>query len=276
VKALHPLRAVQARGLLALGRASLFALLVALCWPCSWSSLSPSSASAQENVVVYARVVADKAALRTGPGASFRIVRVADQGETFPVRERAPRGFWLRVELPDGSLAFVQGDAVYTHEVGDSAHRNGLLAKVFAPAPLPGAHGEVSFSLGTLSGAGFIALRPDWLLAPSFGLEANLGAAVSSSGRLFLGGIGGIVNLFPTWPVVPFAVAGGGGVYATPNADSFVLGEGSRSMLYAGGGLRFGFRYRLILRVEGRGYAFFDANGALAQQEISGGLSAFF
>lgn len=261
------------RRVLGAARLPLFALFVA----CSLgSSALRSRAQAQEDVVVYARVVTDKAALRTGPGASFRIVRVADQGETFPVRERAPRGFWLRVELPDGSLAFVQGDAVYMHEVGVSARRSRLLAKVFAPAPLPGAHGEVSFSLGTLSGSGFIALRPDWLISPSFGLEANLGASVSSAGRLFLGGIGGVVNLFPTWPVVPFAVAGGGGIHATPNADSFVLGDGSRSMLYAGGGLRFGFRYRLILRIEGRGYVFFDANRALAQQEISGGLSAFF
>ena len=76
--------------------------------------------------------------------------------------------------------------------------------------------------------------------------------------------------------MVPFVVAGGGGLYASPNADSFVLEEGARSLLHGGGGLRFGFRQRLILRVEARGYAFFDANGLLAEQEISGGFSAFF
>lgn len=276
MSSLQNLAEARIRHVLSAVRRRVLALLLGCAMTGLWGSAWLAPAHAQEDVVVYARVIVDKAALRTGPGASFQIVRVADQGETFPVRERAPRGFWLRVELADGSLAFVQGDAVYTHEVGDSSRRNRWLSKVFAPAPLPAAHGEVSFSLGSLSGSGFIALRPDWLLSPSFGLEANLGAAVSSSGRLFLGGIGGLVNLFPSWPVVPFAVAGGGGAYATPNADSFVLGEGSRSMLYAGGGLRFGFRYRLILRVEGRGYVFFDANGALAQQEISGGLSAFF
>jgi hypothetical protein len=47
-------------------------------------------------------------------------------------------------------------------------------------------------------------------------------------------------------------------------------------MLYGGGGLRFGFRHRLILRVEGRGYALFGADRLISQQEISGGLSAFF
>ena len=43
-----------------------------------------------------------------------------------------------------------------------------------------------------------------------------------------------------------------------------------------GGGLRFGFRQRLIVRVEGRSHVFFDANNLTAQEEISGGLSAFF
>jgi hypothetical protein len=85
-----------------------------------------------------------------------------------------------------------------------------------------------------------------------------------------------VVNVFPSWPVVPFLAAGGGAVFASPNADSFILEEGTRSMVYAGGGLRFGFRYRIILRAEARAYAFFNANQLVATQEISGGLSAFF
>jgi hypothetical protein len=230
----------------------------------------------ETSATVYARVIVEKAALRTGPGATFRLVRTADQGETFPVRERAPRGFWLRVELPDGSSAYVQGDAVYTHAVGVRSRRERVLGKLFAPPPLLAAHGEVSISLGALSQSGFMAVRPCWLLGPSFGFEATLGAAVGSTGRIFLGSLGGIINLFPSWPVVPFVVAGGGGLYASPNADSFVLEEGTRSLLYGGGGLRFGFRRRIILRVEARGYAFFEADQLLAQQEISGGFSAFF
>jgi hypothetical protein len=236
----------------------------------------PEQVQAEPDVVVYARVVVERAALRTGPGATFRLVRTAEQGETFPVRERAPRGYWLRVELPDGSAAYVQGDAVFTHEVGARSRRTRVLGKLFAPPPLLAAHGEVAISLGALADSGFMAARATWLLAPSFGFEGTLGAAVGSTGRIFLGGAGGIINLFPSWPVVPFMAAGGGGLYASPNADSFVLEEGTRSLLYGGGGLRFGFRHRLIVRVEARAYAFFDADRLLAQQEISGGLSAFF
>lgn len=250
---------------------------VALWLACGmWLVLAAGAHAENADVQVYARVVVETTAMRTGPGATFQLVRVANQGETFLVHERAPRGYWLRVELPDGTLAYVPGDAVYTHEVGPKSRAARALAKVFAPAPLLSAHGEIALALGVLGDSGFMALRPVWLLAPSFGFEANLGASVGSSGRLFLGGVGAVVNVFPNWPIVPFLAAGGGGVYVSPNADSFVLGEGTRSTLYGGGGLRFGFRYRLILRVEARAYAFFDANRLLAQQEISGGLSAFF
>jgi hypothetical protein len=256
------------------GRPVLCALVLAVC--AFLTRLGQARAESDAEVEVYARVVVEAAGLRTGPGATFRLVRVANQGETFPVHQRAPRGYWLRVELPDGTLAYVPGDAVYIHEVAPKSRAARALGKVFAPAPLLAARGEVSVALGVLSQSGFMAVRPVWLLAPSFGFEANLAASVGSAGRLFLGGIGAVVNVFPSWPIVPFLTAGGGGVYASPNADSFVLGEGTRSTLYAGGGLRFGFRYRIILRVEGRAYAFFDANRLLAQQEISGGLSAFF
>jgi uncharacterized protein YgiM (DUF1202 family) len=250
-------------------------LLTSVCFGLP-ASASPAQAEDDVDAEVFARVVVETAALRTGPGATFQLVRVANQGETFPVRQRATRGYWLRVELPDGTLAFIQGDAVYMHEVTQRSRAQRILGKVFAPAPLLGAHGEIALSFGVLGSSGFMAARPVWLLAPSFGFEANLAASVGSSGRLFMGGAGGVVNIFPSWPVVPFMAAGGGAVYASPNADSFVLKEGARSMIYAGGGLRFGFRHRIILRAEGRAYAFFNANQLVASQEISGGLSAFF
>ncbi|MFT3922844.1 MAG: SH3 domain-containing protein [Myxococcales bacterium] len=216
---------------------------------------------------VFARVIVETAPLRTGPGPGFRIAKLAARGETFRVHERATRGYWLRVELSDGSLAYVQGDMVYAHEVGPPSRRARVMAKVFAPPPLLQAHGEIAVSLGALSQSGFMAIRPSWLLGPVFGIEGNLAASVGASGRLFLGGAGGIVNLFPSWPIVPFFTGGGGIAYARPNADSFVLEEGTRSMLYAGGGLRFGFRHRIIVRIEGRGYALFNADNLKAQQE---------
>jgi hypothetical protein len=269
------------------GRASPWRRVAGACfgaWLAVASLAHPSHVCAEDSEAseradkseVHARVIVEMAPLRTGPGAGFRIVKLATRGETFKVYERATRGYWLRVELSDGSLAFVQGDMVYAHEVGPPSRRARVMAKVFAPPPLLNAHGEISVSMGAMNQSGFMAIRPTWLLTPAFGLEANLAASVGASGRLFLGGIGGIVNLFPHWPIVPFLAGGGGIAYARPNADSFVLEEGTRSMLYAGGGLRFGFRHRIIVRVEGRGYALFTEDDLRAQQEISGGLSAFF
>lgn len=241
-------------------------------------TLAHSTARAEEadDPVVYARVIVDATALRTGPGAGFRIVRIAEQGETFEVRERATRGYWFRVQLSDGSLAWIDGNAVYNHEVGPRSRGSRFMAFLFAPPPLLSAHGELAVQLGVLSGNGFMALRPTWLLAPTFGFEANLAASVGSAGRLFMGGIGPVFNIFPSWPIVPFFAGGGGFAKASPNADDFVLGSGVSSMIYAGGGLRMGFRYRLIVRVEARSYAFFEADRLVAQEEVSGGLSTFF
>ena len=47
-------------------------------------------------------------------------------------------------------------------------------------------------------------------------------------------------------------------------------------VLYGGGGLRFGFRYRLTFRIEARGYAFFDEDRVTALEEITGGFTVFF
>jgi hypothetical protein len=252
-------------------------VLAIVCLLASGAQLRRAHAEAvDEQVGVMARVVIDRAALRTGPGAGFRIVQVAQRGESFPLLERATRGYWFRVQLGDGSLAWIDGNAVYADELRPAERGRRFMAFLFAPPPLSSANGELSVQLGALSGAGFLAVRPSLLLAPSFGFEANLAASVGSLGRSYMSGAGPLVNVFPHWPIVPFFTIGGGFAFNSPNADTFVLEAGSSSMAYAGGGLRFGFRHRLIVRVEGRSYAFFAADRLVAQQEVSGGLSAFF
>jgi len=193
------------------------------------------------------------------------------------VQGRATHGFWFEVERSDGSHAFVLGSAVYVHEVGSEEATGGRLwPRLFAPPPLPDAHGEVSMTFGMLGDAGFMALRPAFYLAPEAGIELTAAASVSQAGRILIGGVGGILNVFPRSPVVPYLVAGGGIAQSTPNADTFLLEAGTVAMLYGGGGLRFGFRYRLTLRVEARGYTFFEANRYVTKEEYSAGLTVFF
>lgn len=234
---------------------------------------APSLVAADE-VEVYARVVVDSTALRSGPSSSQRQVGIARRGDTFLVKQRSTRGYWFQIERPDGTLAWIMGDATYNHEVGEGGEVRRW--RVFAPPPLREARMEIAATFGVLGGGGFMAVRPTVLIAPVFGIEATAAAAVSRAGRLLLFGGAGVVNLFPDWPVVPFFAVGGGVALSDPNADTFLLESGSIPVLYGGGGLRFGFRQRFTIRIEVRAYAFFEPGRYVAQEEISGGLSVFF
>src|SRR5262245_30986955 len=79
-------------------------------------SLVPSSALAADADEVepeaFARVVVDSAELRTGPGVSYRVIYTAHRGQTFALDGRPGTGFWLRVLLPDGRVAYALGDEV--------------------------------------------------------------------------------------------------------------------------------------------------------------------
>jgi hypothetical protein len=225
---------------------------------------------------VYARIVVDTTAIRAGPSATYRQIYAARRDEVFPVRARASTGYWFRIELPDGTSGFVRGDVVYNHEVSDSEARGGrFLPMIFAPPPLMAANGEIALIGGTLGGGGLVALRPSWLLDPSFGIELTAGASVARGGRLFLAMVGPIVNLFPRAPIVPFFDLAGGFVASSPNADTFLLKSGSVTGLSAGAGLRFGLRYRITLRLEARSYLLFETDRYVRQEEFSAGLTVF-
>lgn len=227
-----------------------------------------------DDVEVFARVVVERTALRSGPGADFRRVGFASRDDVFPVLRRATRGYWFEIERPDGTRAWVLGDAVYNHEVGELDDPRRF--RVFAPPPLLDARMEVAVTFGALGGGGFMAIRPTLLLDPYFGLEITGAATVNRAGQLLMALGGGIVNVFPEWPVVPFLAVGGGVTFSNPNSDAFLLEQGRVNTLYGGGGLRFGFRKRLTLRLDIRLYAFFEADRYVAREEYSGGVSVFF
>lgn len=226
---------------------------------------------------LYARVIVDTSAVRTGPGGSYRRIYLAHRGDVFKVRERATRGYWFRVELPDGTTGWILGDTVYNLEVTDEeASRGRFLPGLFAPPPLPDASFEIAVGFGVLGSGGFMAVRPTLYIKPTFGIEVTAAGSVARGGRILMAGAGGIINLFPNSPIVPFVVVGGGFAESDPNADTFLLEDGSVKMLYGGGGLRFGFKYRLTVRVDVRAYAFYEADRYVAQEEVSGGLTVFF
>jgi uncharacterized protein YgiM (DUF1202 family) len=236
-----------------------------------------ASVAAAGDTALYGRVVFEEVQVRSGPGAEYRQTRTVKQGERFAIQERSTRGFWYRIELPDATTGWVVGEALHVQELSvDEAHEGRFMPWLFAPPPLLDASGELCVSLGVLGGSGWMAVRPSWLLDPTFAIEGTLGGAVGGDGRLFTGTVGGLVNIFPSSVIVPFVAVGGGAVRSDANADAFLMETGFRYAMYGGGGLRFGFRSRLIVRVDVRVHSFFDANQYTAEEEISGGISAFF
>jgi len=231
------------------------------------------SAERAERATLYARVIVESTPLRSGPGASYRQVGSARRGEVYPVRRRGTQGYWFQVERPDGTLAWLMGDAVYNAE-DPGEPRFGH--RIMAPPPLPDAHVEIAASFGALGGGGFMAIRPTILIRPEAGVELTGGIEVGSGGQLVVGGIGGIINFFPRFPITPFVVLGGGLAWSNPNADTFLQQSGTVSMLYGGGGLRFAFKYRLTLRFDVRSYVFFEADRYVSSEEYTGGLTVFF
>jgi hypothetical protein len=136
--------------------------------------------------------------------------------------------------------------------------------------------GVLGPNFGFSGGGGFLAVRPAIYIVPEFGFELTLAASVSEGGRTFIGGIGGIINLFPNSPIVPYLVVGAGISANDPNADTFLLESGSTAVAYGGGGLRFGFLYRITLRIEARAYGYFLPDLYVPQEEFSGGITVFF
>jgi hypothetical protein len=254
-------------------RAALLGILCSL----ACAALGPRVVRADAEAEVYARVVVDRAEVRAGPGATFRRTYAARRDEVFPVRGRATSGYWFQVELPDGTTGFIRGDVVYNHEIGPEERSSGrFLPQVFAPPPLLEAHGEIALLGGALGSGGMLALRPTWLLDPSFGFELTAAAAVASGGRLLIAMLGPVVNLFPRSPIVPFFTLATGIVGSSPNADTFLLDAGSVMGVAAGAGLRIGFRWRLTLRLEARTYVMFESDRYVRQEEFSAGLTVFF
>jgi uncharacterized protein YgiM (DUF1202 family) len=241
----------------------------------AWLLARPVTAFAE--VQPYARVIVESTAVRAGPGLGFRSVYLAQRDEVFPIRARATQGYWFQIELPDSTRGWIAGDTVYNHEVSDEqAHSGRFMPWLFAPPPLPGAHGEIAISAGMLARGGMLAVRPALLLDTALGLELTGAAAVAEGGRLLFLTLGPVVNLFPHSPIVPFATVQGGVTKSSPNADTFLLKSGGIATMSAGFGLRIGFRYRLTLRLETRSYVFFEPNRTVSQEEISAGLTVFF
>jgi hypothetical protein len=248
-------------------------------------TLVPRTALAEAEPEAFARVVVDSADMRSGPGVSYRVIYTAQRGETLAIDGRLGGGFWLRILLPDGRVAYALGDEVQTFAVRpgepDAPSRPGL----FATPPLEGAHAGLAIVGGVLSipiadgstkGFGYLEARPSIVVHRTVTLDGFIGDALTADGAQILYGGGATINFAPSWPVCPFLGIAGGGLSVRPNADSFVLKKQDLYMARAGGGILMALRGRILVRLEVTNMTLFDSESAKNAQTYSGGFGVYF
>jgi hypothetical protein len=264
------------RGALAELAAALFVILI----PCPARAVE---SSAQPEA--FARVVVDSAELRTGPGVSHRVIYTAHRGETFALDGRPATGFWLRVLLADGRIAYVLGDEIQPFAVTSGEPGAPSRPGLFAPPPLPGARGGLALVGGVLSipvatGAvqrfGYVEARPSLVVHETVALEGFIGDGLTSDGAQLLYGGGVAVYLAPRWLVCPFVGLFAGGLSIVRNPDSFVLKNQDLYLARAGGGVLFALKNRILVRLEATNLSLFSAETYKNAQTYSGGLGVYF
>jgi SH3 domain-containing protein len=245
----------------------------------------PTSAEAAEEPDAFARVVVDTAELRSGSGISYRTIYTAHRGDTFAIDGRQGTGFWLRVRLDDGRVAFALGDEVQVFAVRPEEPEAPSRPGIFASPPLAGARGgfaivggvmSLPIADGTTRAFGYLEARPSIVLHPTVTLDGFIGDALTADGAQILYGGGATVNFAPTWAVCPFLGIGGGGLTVRPNADSFVLKREDLYVARAGGGFLLALRGRILVRLEATNLSLFASDTFKNAQTYAGGFGVYF
>jgi hypothetical protein len=247
--------------------------------------LAPAADAAPDEPEAFARVVADSAELRTGPGVGYRVIYLAHRGETLALDGRPSTGFWLRVILPDGRIAYALGDEVQPFAVAPGEPGAPSRPGFLAPPPLEGARAGLALVGGLISipvvGAGiqrygYVEARPSLVIHKTVSLEGFVGDALTSDGAQLLYGAGVSIYLAPNWPICPFVGLSAGGLSVLPNPDSFVLRREDLYLARAGGGVLFALRNRILVRIEVSNLSLFAADSYKNAQTYAGGLGVYF
>lgn len=223
----------------------------------------------------YARVVVAEAELRAGPGVSHRVIYRAPRGDTFLISARETAGFWLQVTLPDGRTGYVLGDTVEPVSAKEDSAESARKPGFFAPPALPDAHAGFALMAGVYDHAGYLELRPAWVIAPAIAFEPYVGLALQSDSRRIVYGGAGTLNLLPDKALAPFVSIGCGGMYEQPK-DEFVRQSRKWFHARAGGGLLISLRFRVSLRLEAANMVLFEEDDYQNVQSYAAGLGTYF
>jgi uncharacterized protein YgiM (DUF1202 family) len=238
--------------------------------------LAPAGAwAAEDEEDAYARVVVAEAELRAGPGVSHRVIYRAPRGETFLIATRETAGFWLQVTLPDGRTGFVLGDTVEPVAADEDSVEALRKPGFFAPPALQDANGGFAMMAGVYDLAGYVELRPAWVIAPAIALEPYVGLALKNDSRRLIYGGAGTLNLLPDKALAPFVTIGAGGMYEDPK-DEFVRPSRKWFHARAGGGFLVSLRFRVSLRLEAANMVLFEEDDYENVQSYAAGLGTYF
>ena len=239
---------------------------------------SPSLAHAEDEDVnedAYARVVVAEAELRAGPGVSHRVIYRAPRGETILISARETAGFWLQVTLPDGRTGYVLGDTVEPVSASDDSVEASRKPGFFAPPALRDANAGFAMMAGIYDRAGYVELRPAWVIAPAIAFEPYVGLALQNDSRRIIYGGAGTLNLLPDKALAPFVSIGAGGMYEQPK-DEFVRSSRKWFQARAGGGVLISLRFRVSLRLEAANMVLFEEDDYQNVQCYAAGLGTYF
>ncbi|HEX3769693.1 MAG TPA: SH3 domain-containing protein [Polyangiaceae bacterium] len=247
--------------------------------------VAPKARAEEAEPQAFARVIVDSAELRTGPGVSYRVLYDAHRGETFALDGRPGSGFWLRILLPDGRIAYALGDEVQPFAVTPGEEGAPSRPGFLAPPPLEGSRAGLALMGGLLSipvvgggtqHFGYIEARPSLVLHKTVSLEGFVGDGLTSAGAQLLYGGGVAIYLAPSWPICPFVGLFAGGLSERGNPSSFIAQHSDYYVGRAGGGVLFALRNRILVRLEVTNLSVFTADTYKNAQTYSGGLGVYF
>ena len=223
--------------------------------------------------------------MRSGPGVSYRVIYTAQRGETLAIDGRQGGGFWLRILLPDGRVAYALGDEVQTFAVSagepDAPSRPGL----FATPPLEGAHAGLAIVGGVLSipiadgstkAFGYLEARPSIVVHRTVTLDGWIGDALTADGAQILYGGGATINFAPAGRSVRSSASAAGASRFVRTPTRSCSKKQDLFVARAGGGILMALRGRILVRLEVTNMTLFDSDSFKNAQTYSGGFGVYF
>jgi hypothetical protein len=265
-------------------RLTRIALAAALASGAAEVVISPAFASPPaEDVRPHARVLSERAEVRSGAGFSFRTIATLQMGDVVQVVERGKRGGFTRVRLDSGTTGWILTEQVElfgadpTEEDIGRMRRFGrkLRETLLGPPNLATARIGGALSAGALGREGLFLVRPSVFISPHVAVEGFVGPSVGRETSRGIFGLAANVYLSPHIPFTPFLSVGGGAVFNRGKVDALTDARWSY-LASPGGGLWIIFKRGVGLRFDFRNHVLFRADAAQSLQEYSGALAFTF